>query len=250
MGAMGKRQSFPPALPHFVALMALCYSFDDMDEADINRQLERDRKSLFAELGREISDKAVLDVMQRTPRELFVPSEVRHMAYQNIPLSIGSGQTISQPYMVARMTELLELRGDERALEVGTGSGYQAAILSLLLPRGHLYTVERDPQLHVSSKERLAELGYHNVTAEPATNVLGVPGHAPFDVIIVTAACPGLPESLVDQLAVNGRMAAPVGSREEQDLVLARRTDEGVSVRFEGKCRFVPLLGPEGFEEK
>ena len=212
--------------------------------------MERDRRSLFAELGREISDRTVLGAMQRVRRELFVPPEVRHMAYQNVPLSIGSGQTISQPYMVGRMTELLELRGDERALEVGTGSGYQAAILSLLLPHGRLYTVERDPQLHESSKVLLAELGYRNVTAEPATDVLGVPGHAPFDVIIVTAACPGLPESLVAQLAVNGRMMAPVGSREEQDLVLARRTDEGLSVKFEGKCRFVPLLGPEGFEEE
>ena len=215
---------------------------------DISRKLAKEKRSLFIELGREIGDNATLRAMERVPRELFVPPDVRHLAYQNIPLSIGSGQTISQPYIVARMTELLELRGDEKALEVGTGSGYQAAILSLLLPRGHLYTVERDLSLHESARALLEEQGYHNVTAEMAANALGAAEHAPFDAIIVTAACPRLPDSLVAQLAVGGRLVAPVGARDEQDLVAARRTGEGVSVSFMGKCRFVPLLGPEGFE--
>ena len=219
------------------------------EQSDIERKLRRDKQALLAELGREIRSKAVLRAMERVPREEFVPPDVRHMAYRNIPLSIGSGQTISQPYMVARMTELLELRGHERVLEIGTGSGYQAAILSLLLPRGRLYTVERHPQLYERARVRLAELGYRNVTAGLATGALGAPEYAPFDAIIVTAACPRLPESLAGQLAIGGRMAAPVGSREEQDLVLARRSDEGLSVSFMGKCRFVPLLGPEGFEE-
>ena len=216
---------------------------------DINRKLERDKRSLFAELGRGIGDKATLRAMEQVPRERFVPPDLRHMAYQNIPLSIGSGQTISQPYMVARMTELLELRGHERVLEIGTGSGYQAAVLSQLLPRGYLYTLERDRQLLEGARARLSELGYSNVTAGPSTNPLGASQIAPFNAIIVTAACPRLPESLVAQLAVGGRLVAPVGTREEQDLVLARRTDEGLSVGFMGKCRFVPLLGPEGFEE-
>ena len=215
---------------------------------DISRKLAKEKRSLFIELGREIGDNATLRTMEQVPRELFVPPDVRHMAYQNIPLSIGSGQTISQPYIVARMTELLELRGDEKALEVGTGSGYQAAILSLLLPRGHLYTVERDLSLHESARALLEEQGYHNVTAEMAANALGAAEYAPFDAIIVTAACPRLPDSLVAQLAVGGRLVAPVGARDEQDLVAARRTGEGVSVSFMGKCRFVPLLGPEGFE--
>ena len=214
------------------------------------RRLQREKRALFAELGREIGSRDVLRAMERVPRELFVPTEARADAYRNIPLPIGAGQTISQPYMVAWMTELLELRGDERVLEVGTGSGYQAAVLSRLLPRGHLLTVEREPSLAASALSRLAEQGCANVTAEPAGSTLGAPAHAPFDAIIVTAACPRLPESLVEQLAVGGRLVAPVGNREEQDLVLARRTDEGLSVSVRGKCRFVPLLGPEGFGEE
>ena len=217
---------------------------------DIIRKLEADKRALFVELGREISSKAVLDAMRQAPRELFVPPDVRHMAYHNIPLSIGFGQTISQPYMVAWMTELLELHGDEKVLEVGTGSGYQAAILSLLLPRGRLVTVERVPELAETARQRLEELGCRNVTALPAGPALGAPKDAPFDAIIVTAACPGLPDGLVGQLAVGGRLVAPVGPREEQNLVLARRTGEGLSVSPRGKCRFVPLLGPEGFGEE
>lgn len=215
---------------------------------DTKHTPERDRKALFVELRREIRARAVLRAMEQVPRELFVPPDVRHLAYQNNPLPIGSGQTISQPYMVARMTELLELRGHEKVLEIGTGSGYQAAILSLLLPRGHLYTVERDLRLYESARTRLEEQGRRNVTPEMATNALGAPDYAPFDAIIVTAACPRIPESLVAQLAVGGRLVAPVGTLDEQDLLLVRRTDEGVSVSVIAKCRFVPLLGPEGFE--
>ena len=213
------------------------------------KKLERDRTALFVALRREIGSKSVLSAMEQVPREQFVPPDAREMAYLNIPLPIGRGQTVSQPYIVARMTELLELRGNERALEVGTGSGYQTAILSLLLPRGHLYTVERDLRLFEATRARLEEQGYHNVTAEMATNALGAADYAPFDAIIVTAACPRLPDSLVAQLAVGGRLVAPVGPRNEQDLIVARRTDEGLSVSVMGKCRFVPLLGPEGFGE-
>ena len=216
---------------------------------DIDGKLARDKASLFVELDREIRDRATLRAMEQVPRERFVPPDMRHLAYRNMPLSIGSGQTISQPYMVARMTELLELRGDERVLEVGTGSGYQAAVISRLLPRGRLYTVERDLRLYETARTRLWEQGYHNVIPEMATNALGAPDYAPFDAIIVTAACPRFPESLAEQMGVGGRLVAPVGSREEQELILARRTDEGLSMSVMGKCRFVPLLGPEGFAE-
>ena len=217
---------------------------------DITHKLEADKRVLFVELGRDISSKAVLDAMRQVPRELFVPPDLRHLAYRNTPLSIGFGQTVSQPYMVAWMTELLELRGDEKALEVGTGSGYQAAVLSGLLPGGQLITVERVPELAETAQQRLEELGCRNVTALPAGPVLGAPDHSPYDAIIVTAACPGLPDSLVGQLAVGGRLVAPVGPREAQNLILARRTGEGLSVNLRGKCRFVPLLGPEGFGEE
>ena len=229
-------------------------------------QLERDRKALFVALREEIASKSVLQAMERVPRELFVPPEVRAMAYLNIPLSIGDGQTISQPYIVARMAEVLELRGDEKVLEVGTGSGYQAAVLSRLLPRGRLLTVERKPRLVESARARLADLGYANVTAELAGPVLGAERHAPFDAIIVTAACPRLPDRLAAQLAVGGRLVAPVGPLEEQELVLARRTlaaagpetgagagveaASGLSISRLGKCRFVPLIGPEAFPEQ
>ena len=229
-------------------------------------QLERDRKALFVALREEIASKSVLQAMERVPRELFVPPEVRAMAYLNIPLSIGDGQTISQPYIVARMAEVLELRGDEKVLEVGTGSGYQAAVLSRLLPRGRLLTVERKPRLVESARARLADLGYANVTAELAGPVLGAERHAPFDAIIVTAACPRLPDRLAAQLAVGGRLVAPVGPLDEQELVLARRTlaaagpetgagagveaASGLSISRLGKCRFVPLIGPEAFPEQ
>ena len=158
---------------------------------DIMQRLNAEKAELFVELGAEIGSKSVLEAMERVPRELFVPADLRPLAYQNIPLSIGSGQTISQPYMVARMTELLELKGDEKVLEVGTGSGYQAAILSLLLPQGRVVSVERDETLAVAAGVRLEELGYGNVTVETAGPTLGCPDHAPFDAIAVTAACPG-----------------------------------------------------------
>ena len=214
----------------------------------MDRKLEKDKRALFAALAREIGDKAVLAAMRQVPREQFVPANLRSKAYQNIPLAIGAGQTISQPYMVARMTELLELRGRERALEVGTGSGYQAAVLSRLLPRGWLVTVEREPELAERAARLLSGQGCANVTAELAGPTLGAPAHAPFDAIIVTAAGPGLPDILTAQLAVGGRLVAPVGTREGQDLALARRVGEGLSVSWHGKCRFVPLLGPGGFE--
>ena len=185
--------------------------------------------------------------MERVPRECFIPPEARHMAYLDIPLGIGEGQTISQPYIVALMTEALELRGYERVLEVGTGSGYQAAILSLLVPQGQVTTVERVPSLAESARTALQKLGYDNVTVELAGPILGAPHRAPFDAIIVTAASPKVPDSLVSQLAIGGRLVIPVGSRDNQELMKVIRTDEGISLRWLGPCRFVPLIGREAF---
>jgi protein-L-isoaspartate(D-aspartate) O-methyltransferase len=187
--------------------------------------------------------------MEQVPRERFVPAESRHMAYLDQPLNIGEGQTISQPYMVALMAAALGLSGRERVLEVGTGSGYQAAILSLLAPRGQVISVELVPVLAERARGLLAELGYFNVEVQAAGRTMGCPSRAPFDAIVVAAASPRLPESLVSQLALGGRLVIPVGPLEKQDLVHVLRTDEGLSVSMLGSCRFVPLIGREAFPE-
>ena len=213
----------------------------------MKKNREREKKQLFSSLRRSVRSDLVTRTMERVPRERFVPPESRHMAYLDIPLSIGEGQTISQPYIVAVMIEALGLRGHEKVLEVGTGSGYQAAILSLLVPRGRVNTMELVPNLAQRSKDLLRELGYHNVHVEQAGATLGCPGQAPFDAIVVAAASPKLPESLTSQLAPGGRLVIPVGTLEQQELVQVLRTDEGMSIRMLGPCRFVPLIGREAF---
>ena len=192
----------------------------------------------------------MLEAMESVPRERFVGENSRQMAYQNIPLPIGEGQTISQPLIVALMTEALELRGAERALEIGAGSGYQAAVLSRLLPRGSLITVERLPSLAADARLVLGELQCDNVSVELAGPTLGSPEHGPFDAIIVTAASPQIPDALVAQLTVGGLMVIPVGGLEQQELMRVLRTDEGVSLRWLGPCRFVPLIGKGAFQEQ
>ena len=212
--------------------------------------MRKARRDLFRKLSKEIRSKAVMTALEMVPRERFVPPESRHLAYQDIPLPIAENQTISQPFIVAMMTEALELRGDERVLEVGTGSGYQAAVLSLLVPLGHLITVERVAALQENAKALLAALGYHNVTVELAGPTLGAPQRGSFDAIIVPAASPQIPDSLVSQLAIGGRLVIPVGTRENQELMRVLRTEEGISVRWLGHCRFVPLIGKEAFPEQ
>ena len=196
---------------------------------------------------RNIPSETVIRAMEQVPRELFVPQDSRHMAYLDLPLSIGEGQTISQPYVVAMMTEAMELSGGDRVLEIGTGSGYQTAILSALTPRGRVVSMERVPALMQQARQRLQELGYRNVEVQQAGSSLGCPSKGPYDAIIVTAAAPRLPESLLSQLAIGGRLVIPVGTLSQQELVQARRTDEGLSLRVLGPCRFVPLLGAEAF---
>ena len=185
--------------------------------------------------------------MERVPRERFVPPERRHMAYLDLPLGIGEGQTISQPYIVGLMVQALGLRGHERVLEVGTGSGYQAAVLSQMVPRGRVVTVELVAALANRARSLLKDLGYRNVTVQSAGDTLGCASEGPFDAIVVAAASPTLPESLVSQLAPGGRLVIPVGTLEQQELVQALRTDEGLSLRMFGPCRFVPLFGREAF---
>jgi protein-L-isoaspartate(D-aspartate) O-methyltransferase len=215
-----------------------------------SRDTSKARQELFRSLRRHIRSEAVLRAMEQVRRELFVPADSRHMAYLDIPLGIGEGQTISQPFIVALMTEALGLKGNERVLEVGTGSGYQSAILSLLVPRGRVTTVERMPLLAEQARALLRQLGYDdNVTVELAGPTLGAPQRAPFDAIIVTAASPHIPEALISQLAVGGRLVIPVGSLENQELMQVLRTDEGVSMRWLGPCRFVPLIGRDAFPE-
>ena len=215
----------------------------------MDRRQVDSKRELFRKLLRNIPSETVIRAMEQVPRDLFVPQDSRHMAYLDLPLSIGEEQTISQPYIVAMMTEALELSGGDRVLEIGTGSGYQTAILSALTPRGRVVSMERVPALMQQARQRLQELGYRNVEVRQAGSSLGCPFKGPYDAIIVTAAAPRLPESLLSQLAIGGRLVIPVGTLSQQELVQARRTDEGLSLRVLGPCRFVPLLGAEAFPQ-
>ncbi len=207
--------------------------------------LQASRERLFASLRREISDKRVLSAMERVPRELFVPPESYNLAYEDIPLSIGYGQTISQPFIVAMMTQALQLQGDEKVLEIGTGSGYQTAILAELCR--WVVTVERIPELANSAKQRLDRLGYRNVEVHLAGETLGWPESAPYDAIIVTAGAPQVPEVLLKQLAPRGRMVIPVGTRWEQDLLKVTKGKKQVVIENLGGCRFVPLISKDAW---
>jgi len=208
----------------------------------LTEHLSRSKTALLAELAHEVSDPRVLNAIARVPREHFVPPELRLQAYENRPLAIGYGQTISQPLIVAFMTQALDLRGDESVLEVGTGSGYQAALLSQLA--AHVVTVERVPELARQAERALAELGYSNVEVHVAGETLGWPEGAPYDAIIVTAGAPRVPHELVEQMRIGGRMAVPVGSRDLQELLQVVRSPEGPVIINLGPCRFVPLVGP------
>jgi len=186
--------------------------------------------------------------MGTVPRHLFVPEALRHLAYADQALSIGYGQTISQPLVVALMTQALELKGDEKVLEVGTGSGYQAAVLSLLAR--HVYTIERLPELAEEATRRFRELGYSNITVRVGDGSLGLPEHAPYEGIILTAAAPDIPEPLWEQLADGGRLVAPVGSLAAQQLVCIRREGNEQVTEMLGPVAFVPLIGQYGWESR
>jgi protein-L-isoaspartate(D-aspartate) O-methyltransferase len=197
--------------------------------------------------GRDITDERVLDAMERVPREVFVPEDLRDRAFDDAALPIGAGQTISQPYMVGRIAEELGLDGDERILDVGTGSGYQAAVLAELGDEVH--TIERIPELAEYARNALAGAGYTDVAVHEGDGSRGLPEQAPFDAIAVAAAAPGFPTALYEQLTPGGRLVVPVGGRRGQRLEVIVRTPEGPAVLRSVPCRFVPLLGEEGFEE-
>src|SRR6202167_3258517 len=187
----------------------------------------------------------VLDAMATVPRHEFVPAEFRKDAYADKPLPIGEGQTISQPYMVAAMTEALDLTGSERVLEIGTGSGYQAAVLSLLVRQ--VITVESHTSLALTAQERLTHLGYTNVHVHNGDGSAGFPDAAPYDAIVVTAGAPEIPEVFASQLREGGRVVIPVGDRDNQELVLARMEKGELMSRVLFHCKFVLLLGRYGW---
>lgn len=196
--------------------------------------------------GRDVRDERVLEAMAAVPRELFVPGALSAHAYEDEALPIGEGQTISQPYMVARICEALSLSGRERVLDVGTGSGYQAAVLAELAADVH--SIERIPELAERARENLRAAGYGKVQVHVGDGTLGDPEHAPFEAIAVAAAAPEPPPSLYEQLRANGRLVVPVGSRRGQDLQVVVRSPEGPAVVSTVPCRFVPLVGEEGFD--
>ncbi|HEU0166599.1 MAG TPA: protein-L-isoaspartate(D-aspartate) O-methyltransferase [Chloroflexota bacterium] len=203
---------------------------------------------LLAELQTEgVSEQRVLDAMSRVDRARFVPEVSRDNAYDNTPLSIGQGQTISQPLVVGLMTQALAVEPAHKVLEVGTGSGYQTAILAELA--GQVFTLERHKRLADAAESVLHELGYSNVEVRTGSGSAGWPAYAPYDRILVTAAAPRIPIHLVAQLARGGRLVVPVGSRAEQQLVVVDKTESGIAERSLGAVRFVPLVGEDAWPD-
>lgn len=204
--------------------------FMALREKMVQEQIER----------RGITDKNVLEAMRKVPRHLFVPEEYRNEAYEDYPLPIGEGQTISQPYIVAKMTELLEIKKGEKVLEIGTGSGYQAAILAEM--GANVFTIEILPKLAENAKKTLAELGYKNIQVLIGDGFKGYIPEAPYDKIIVTAAPEKIPEPLIEQLKTDGKLVIPVG-KYNQELKLVSKTKEGIIVENVLPVRFVPMVG-------
>jgi len=205
------------------------------------------RRRILVEYLRQsgVEDERVLGAIAAVPRETFVPAPLRHQAYDDYPLEIGEGQTISQPSVVARITELAQVGARDRVLEIGTGSGYQAAVLAQLAR--FVFTVERLPRLAEGARGRLAELGVRNVSVQVMDGTLGWRAQAPFDAIIVSAAAPAIPRALVEQLTEGGRLVIPIGDLRRQELVRVIRRGEACEESRHGPATFVPLVGREGF---
>ncbi len=210
--------------------------------------MEQAKRRLMDLLASQVKDEVVIAAMSRVPREAFVPESHKHAAYEDNPVPIAEGQTISQPFVVALMISALELRRSDRVLEVGTGSGYQAAILAELARE--VITVERIATLADSARETLVLLGYKNVRVELAERRLGWMREAPYNAIIVAAGAPKLPQELVDQVADAGRLVMPVGSPESQELMKVTKSGDSRAVQNLGGCRFVPLIGEGAWDER
>ncbi|RLC26974.1 MAG: protein-L-isoaspartate O-methyltransferase [Deltaproteobacteria bacterium] len=198
--------------------------------------------------ARGITDTYVLAAMRKVPRHLFVSEALMDQAYGDFPLPIGEQQTISQPFIVAEMTQALQLNKDDRVLEIGTGSGYQAAILAEIVFR--VYTIERIHPLFVKARRLFDKLRYHNIVTKYSDGTSGWIDESPFDAIIVTAGAPEIPKVLVDQLSVGGRMVLPVGDQYSQDLIRLYKDDEGIHKTSLGGCRFVKLVGEHGWRDQ
>lgn len=221
----------------------------DLTEPDIQAYAGQRRKMVEEQiLGRGIKDLSVMEVLSRVPRHLFVNSSLQHRAYGDCPLPIGENQTISQPYIVALMTQVLDLKGGERVLEIGTGSGYQTAILAELA--SHVFTIERVKPLVKKTKELLEGLKYKNIVFKTFDGTYGWRDQSPFDAILISAATPSIPKSLIEQLADKGRLVAPVGERESQDLIVLNKNGNKVMERKIGSCKFVPLIGKFAWSEE
>jgi protein-L-isoaspartate(D-aspartate) O-methyltransferase len=210
---------------------------------------DAERKIMVEEqlISRGIKDKRVLDAMGKVPRHIFIEEALRSRAYGDYPLPIGEKQTISQPYMVALMTEALGLRGNEKVLEIGTGSGYQSAVLAELCDK--VYSVERIKSLAIKAREHLDSLKYMNVAIKIFDGTYGWIEHAPYDAIIVTAGAPEIPQSLIDQLVINGRMVIPVGDEFSQVLIKVEKNKDGIRTTNICGCVFVKLVGNYGWKE-
>ena len=218
-------------------MMADSKKYERLREEMVQKQIE----------SRGISDRKVLTAFRKVPRHLFVSEALRDQAYGDFPLPIGEQQTISQPYIVAEMTQALALDKEDRVLEVGTGSGYQAAILAEIVFR--VYTIERIRSLYMKTRILFDKFRYHNIITKYSDGSMGWPSEGPYDAIIITAGAPEIPENLMEQLVVGGRMVLPVGNQYSQDLIKITKDEKGIHKENLGGCRFVKLVGEQGWRD-
>lgn len=226
------------------------FNLDSRVKVEVPSHEAADRRQRMLEeqiKARGVDNLRVLAAMANVPREAFIGPEDAEEAYGDHPLPIGAGQTISQPYIVAAMVQGADPQPGDRVLEVGTGTGYEAAVLAQLTTE--VWTVERQPELASKAADNLSRLGYRNVHVIRGDGSLGLPKQAPFDKIVVAAAAPRVPDSLLGQLADGGRLVIPVGNRTEQQLQVIRRIGSHITVSYQDFCRFVPLVGQQGWEE-